>query len=70
MQGRVYRLQADLCCLYGVCAFGSSPDVLRNEPHSANSFVTTYSLFNVLLAVHLSTVLVINKFTAQNLVLK
>jgi len=54
MQDRVYRWQADLYCLYGVCAFGFSPDLSRNEPHSANSFVTTYSLFfNVLQAVHL-----------------
>jgi len=37
------QMQADLCCLYGVCAFGFSPDLSRNEPHSANSLVTTYS---------------------------
>jgi hypothetical protein len=36
------QIQADLCSLFGVCAYGFSPDRSHNEPHSANSFVTTY----------------------------
>jgi hypothetical protein len=37
------QIGADLCSLYGVCAYGFSPDLSHNEPHSANSLVTTYS---------------------------
>jgi len=70
MQDRVYRWQADLYCLYGVCAFGFSPDLSRNEPHSANSFVTTYSLFLCFAGRASHTVLVINQRNAQNFVLK